>query len=104
MLCLLVCLFTSYASTFDENRIGKDMLLDLDKVSEGTRPQDMHTTNTCTCTVLYTCACTVLYTCACTVDFHLCYIEHLPETLNTMLDALMCVCVCTCICQMHYEM
>ena len=26
-------LLPSYASTFEENRIGKDMLLDLDKVS-----------------------------------------------------------------------
>ena len=25
--------FPSYAATFEENRIGKDMLLDLDKVS-----------------------------------------------------------------------
>ena len=31
---LILPLLLSYASTFEENRIGKDMLLDLDKVSK----------------------------------------------------------------------
>ena len=88
----------SYASTFEENRIGKDMLLDLDKVSTN----QLHTLVTLLCHEMYWSA---MLICSCESTHHLCSIPHpiltpvicdnLSSHYNVHLPSLpLCVCVC----------